>query len=76
MKQRAGSLYKDRHGQARLEVLASDKSDAGAEGPQTTRLNTSPHQAMKATNSRTILYEGETGLVRLTAWVYGHQHQT
>ena len=70
-----GSLYKDTHRQARLEVLTSDKSDAGAEGPQTTRPSTSPHQT-KATNSRAVLYEGETGLVRFTAWVYGHQHQT
>ena len=54
-----GSLYKDTHGQARLEVLTSDKSGAGAEGPQTTRPSTSPHQATKATNSRTVLYEGD-----------------
>lgn len=73
---RAGSLYKDTHIQTRLEVLTSDKSDAGAEGPQTTRLSTSPHQATEATNSQTVLYEGETGLVRLRAWVYEHQHET
>lgn len=73
----ASSLYKDMTwaGEARDSAfLISNNSDAG--GLQTTCLSRSPSQATKAINSRTALDEGENGLIRLTSWVYGHQHQT